>query len=256
MTNSGASNNFDLSDDARREAEEFITAFREELLLRSKLYAESRGSAVVQRRDVHLAGQDLDIFGKRRSEENPKRLLFIIGGAGVCVSVILGVVLVAGGLEQADKLASVMGAIVGFLGLAISVAAVIRANRPVTVGETRKGGLGGDARSHVIGNADAGELIAVWRDIEDLMRADLSDDVAMRRKGMGVMMREYSQRNDLGFEFISSIRGLLDVRNRLIHGGTPVNQAEAEDSLAEAQRIIRMMRARHSNGPGDSPSDA
>lgn len=257
MTNSsGATGDFNLSGDARREADDFTNRFREELLLRSKLYAESRGSSVVQRRDVYLAGRDIDVFERQRSESNPKRLLFIVGGAGVFVSVVLGIVLVVGGLDQGDRLSAAMGAAVSLLGLATSVAAVLRAKRPVTVDSIRDGGSRDDLGSRVIANADAGELIAVWRDIENLMRADLSDDMAVRRKGISMMAREYSQRNDLGPDFFASIRGLLNVRNRLIHGvGDPVTQTEAENCLAEAQRVISIMRIRASSERGDPPSN-
>ncbi|WP_405891401.1 hypothetical protein OG612_06380 [Streptomyces sp. NBC_01527] len=228
---------FNLSNDAKRAADEFTNRIASELLLRSQLYAESRGSRVIERRDVYVASREFELPSGPPKETKRRWLIAWAGGVGLAVSVGLGVVLVLSGLAQADKVASAMGALVGLLGLAVSLTAFKKEN-PLS---TPSVSIGIESRTDT--RADAGELIAVWRDIEGLMRDDAPDGVDSRRRGIGLLVGDFAQRHDLGADFVNEVRRLLSTRNRLVHdAGEPVTQDEIAESLREAQRLVSVVK--------------
>ncbi|MCD9593534.1 hypothetical protein [Streptomyces sp. 8ZJF_21] len=230
-------NGFDVSDDARRAADEFTSRVAGELLLRSQLYAESRGSHRIERRDVYLASRDFELPAGPSKHVARRRVVIVAAGTGFALSVVLGVVLVLGALEQADRVAAAMGAVVGVLGLFVSIAALKGENRSISAD------VSGRLESESTSRANVGELIAVWVDIETMMRDDAPGDADLRHQGVSLLVRDFAQRYDLGDEFVREVRSLLGVRNRVVHGaGGVVSPDEVMNSLREAQRIAASVR--------------
>lgn len=225
-----------LSDDARRAADDFVDRITSDLLLRSRLYAEARGSHVVERPDVYRASREFELPAGPPRDTRNRRAAIYSGAAGLAASALLGFLLVQGGLAEADNLASAMGALVGAMGAALSVTFLKKGKRAASLSPSVDGNL-------PAGPADAGELIAVWRDIERMIRDDIPEERRKVRHGVGILVPEFAQRHSLGTDFVEKVRSLLQVRNRIVHdAGETVTKEEIADSLREAQRVASLVR--------------
>jgi len=237
-----------MSEDARREVQDLSQRIADELTLRAQIYAEARGAGVVERRDVYQASRAFEEIARPSPPRKKRsRRSLLVAFAGFFAAVTISLIFASAGLGNADKAASILGVVVAMAGLGASVygwAMTVRgtpSDRPSDSGK--------------VSNAEAGELIAAWRDIETLMREGIPPDEldTARHRSVTLLLEEYAQENGLGRDFVKEVRDFLRVRNRLTHGvGEEVSQVEAEKQLRSVRQVIAQMRDIRDRGMGTS----
>lgn len=238
---------FELTAAAKRELAALIERTTGEVKLRARLYAEGRGAAEIERRDIAAASRDM-LWAEREMPTARRSYVKWLGvAAGVATSVTIAVAINVASLKQADSVAALMGSLVGVLGVLVASYAGISA--------VRAGKANAPSSAEAQERADAWELVAVWRDIETILREDGPiDRESSRRVGPSQLAQAYAEENSLGSDFVENVRSLLTVRNRLVHGGASLSHSETRDGLDLARSLMATLegiRARRSQTNGD-----
>ncbi|MGW4290224.1 hypothetical protein ACWEIK_25195 [Streptomyces sp. NPDC004673] len=147
------------------------------------------------------------------------------------VSVLAAVAIVYSGVDSADVWSSVLGTVVGVLGLTLTVSTRLREAREVKVNAPLP-----PADKSV----DIGEFIAVWSDIEKILREDGPyEEVETHRLSVGSLVIAYADKYRLGSNFVIEVRNLLRTRNRLVHGGSgALVNSDLRENLQAARSVL------------------
>ncbi|MEW1759929.1 hypothetical protein AB0393_25920 [Streptomyces cyaneofuscatus] len=153
----------------------------------------------------------------------------------MAASIALGAAIFVGGLEQADSVAAIMGAVTGLLGISVSIPAII------------KGKSGWESNSNggvaaVPGPADIAELIAIWSDIERMISDDAPDKAKANRSGLSALLHDFSQRHNLSPDFLKEASRVAAVRNDLAHGRGGIPSDEIPGHLRRAQKLAKTVK--------------
>lgn len=224
------SGEIEFTAEARKELDSWVKRAEKELILRARLYAEGRGASVIERRDVTLASRSL-MAGSEKIAARRINVNYYLISIALTVSVLAAVAIVYSGVDSADVWSSVLGTVVGVLGLTLTVSTRLREAREVKVNAPLP-----PADKSV----DIGEFIAVWSDIEKILREDGPyEEVETHRLSVGSLVIAYADKYRLGSNFVIEVRNLLRTRNRLVHGGSgALVNSDLRENLQAARSVL------------------
>jgi hypothetical protein len=173
-------------------------------------------------------------LSQREVTQRKFRRLSIAGaGLAVFVAAFVGIYAVSRlgdtGLDQADRLASIVGAVLATGGLLVSILSVLQSRQ--SAAEVA------EASTLAKERLSAAEFLVLWGELERQIRAAITERLGESRstRPFGIVIKDYAQVARLEPEEFKSLLRALELRNRVAHGQLA---ALDDDDLNQASTVI------------------
>jgi hypothetical protein len=213
--------------------------------LRRKVITLATGKAVQEDSDVvsdsHVRGALLElgliseaVLSRREATQRKfRRLSIVASGLAVSVAAFVGIYAVSrfGGtnLDQADRLASIVGALLAAGGVLVSIFSVLQSRQAAAE----------VAQASILANErlSATEFVVLWGELERQIRAAIGERLGESRstRPFGIVIKDYARVAKLEPEEFRSLLRALELRNRLAHG--QLDELTSDD-LNQASTVI------------------
>lgn len=240
---------YSVTEDAQSELRRWSEKAERELLLRARLCADQRGSAVVTREDVAIAakGAPSELFGDYLKVKKKT----IVRASTVTVGVLVGAFL-SWLLLRHVTVPSQGFVVAGLSVLTASISAVVAALGAFYASRAAKAQAVVASREHT-----RWQVMEAWIEIERAIRnssaATAGADTAARP--IGALIDDHADQYGLGQDFRQDLREILLVRNRIAHGMEfDLSPDKAADLIKRARRIAQRISARSDGSPASTDS--